>query len=96
MASLPKGDAKFYLPSRNVSQRVVVCTPPDSISQAQIIPMKQRCEIPAGTRLQVEVEVPTLVRINSYFRMQNGKKVKVRSYCRRAWDAKVVSVRIST
>ena len=58
--------------------------------------MKRNGILPAGTKLQVEVRVPSLVRIGSYTRIQNGKTVKVRSYYRRSWDAEVVSVRIST
>ena len=58
--------------------------------------MKRNGILPAGTKLQVEVRVPSLVRVSSYTRTQHGKKVKVRSYYRRRWEADVVSVRIST
>ena len=34
----------------------------------------------AGNKLQVEVRLPGLVRVNSYVRIQNGKPVKVLFY----------------
>ena len=58
--------------------------------------MKRNGIFPAGTKLQVEVRVPGLVRVNPYIRIQDGKPVKVRSYYRRAGEANEVSVRIST
>ena len=75
----------------------VVCDPPKCVSRSQeTILMKRNGIYSAGTKLQVEVRVPGLVRVSSYLRIQNGKPVKVRSYYRRAWEAEVVTVQIST
>ena len=78
-ASRPKRDALFFSPLR-FGPKGVVCNPPESVSQALIIiTMKGNGFSPAGTKLQVEVRMPGLVRVKSYTRIQNGKPVKVRS-----------------
>ena len=92
---VPREMPYFYL--RKFGQQDVVCNPPESVSQALIFfSMKRNDCSHVGTKLQVEVSMPGLVRVKSYIRIQNGKAVKVRSYNRRPWEAKVVSVRIST
>ena len=58
--------------------------------------MKRNVNSYAGTKLQVEVSMPGLVRIGAYTRIQNGRPVKVRSYFRRSWEAEVLTIRICT
>ena len=87
----------FFLQQTFSRSQGVVCKPPECVSQAlDNTLMKRNGILPAGTKLQVEVRVPSLVRVDSYTRIQNGRSVKVRSYYRRSWDADVVSVRIGT
>ena len=88
-----------YFSKREIENkpRGVVCNPPKCVARSlETIIMKRNGIYSAGTKLQVEVRMPGLVRVGSYTRVQNGKPVKVRSYYRRSWEADVVDVRIST